>query len=199
MNKNIFTLTLILMFLLMNIIGCSEPDKEGVANYFPSTVESSWEFKGTGNEFAEYKQTVTYQKDDKVQFAINNSGTSSKAIYTISDNAITRVLLIHESYDDENLLETDYEPNDDTIMIKLPFQVGNKWDVPNGSREIVDTESNIITPAEYFTDCIKIKCEFNESEGYSYEYYQKDVGLVKTEYIHDDYKINSTLKKYFIS
>lgn len=190
--------TLIFIFLV-SIIGCSKLEKENPADYFPVSIGNSWEFQGIGNEYATFNQEVIYQKDDRAQFKINNGATISKAIYKISPDNITRILQIFESYDDENLLEKGFDANDNTIIIKTPLEIGTNWEVPVGTREIVGVESNIITPAGNFTDCIIIKCEFNETEGIMYEYYQKGVGLVKSEYILDDFKIISSLQKYNIN
>ena len=133
-----------------------------------------------------------------MQFNIVNPGTSSKAVYTISKDAVTRILSIHESYEDENLLEKGFEPNDNTIIIQAPLKEGNRWEVPGGIREIVAVNANIITPAGNFKECIKIKCQYDDSDSINYEYYQRNVGLVKKEYINNGYRVTSSLKEYTI-
>lgn len=197
MNKKTFVLSLII-FLIIGTVGCSNSKDNNLTAYFPITVGSNWYFEGVGNEFAEFTQTVAFKQGDKVQININNGGTSSKAVYTISQDAITRILLVHESYEDENFLEMGRDTNDNTIMIKTPLKTGTKWEVPGGTREIVEVNTNIITPAGNFTDCIKIKCLYDNSNGINYEYYQKNVGLVKKEFIENEFKVTSSLKEYTI-
>lgn len=196
-NIKIYLLTFLLLFTT-GTIGCSNSDNNEIRAFFPITVGSNWHFEGSGNEFAEFNQFVSYRLDDKVQFNIVNPGTSSKAIYTISEDAITRILLEHESYEDENLLEIGFEANDNTIILRTPLKEGTTWEVPGGTREIVAVNANIITPAGNFTDCIKIKCLYDDSESINYEYYQRNVGLVKKEFIDNEFKVTSSLKEYTI-
>lgn len=190
-------ISFLILIIITGIIGCYHSDND-VTAFFPITEGSKWHFEGRGNEFAEFTQTIAYKSDDQVQFNIVNPGTSSKAVYTVFQDAITRVLLISESYEDENLLETGFEANDNTIIIKGPLKKDNLWKVPGGTREIVEVNANVITPAGNFKDCIKIKCLYEDSNSINYEYYQRNVGLVKIEYIQDEYKVTSTLKEYTI-
>lgn len=199
MRKKIKVYLLIcLLLFITGTTGCSNSDNNDITAFFPTTVGSNWYFAGSGNEFAEFNQSVSYKLDNQVQFDIVNPGTSAKAIYTISKDTITRIFLEHESYEDENLLEMGFEANDNTIILKTPLKEGTAWEFPGGTREIVEVNANIITPAGNFTDCIKIKCQYDDSESINYEYYQRNVGLVKKEFIDNEFKVTSSLKEYTI-
>ena len=49
-------------------------------------------FKGTGNEFASYKETTTWLGENHVQTVINNGGATVEKIYRITMNEVQLVL-----------------------------------------------------------------------------------------------------------
>ncbi len=211
--KRIVPLMLILIFMAVLSFGCtpeqgtkSEDNKtpsaangektEKVSDYFPATPGSRWVYLGEGNEYASYTQEAVYSKDNMAQFVSNNGGTSMTSIFEINDNYVKRVYQEWEIYDPDNYLETGFTPNDDTIMLKGPIAIGTSWTNEASSREIVSINSNINTPAGSFDNCVKVKINFENST--IYEYYHKNTGLVKSEFLSQDARVTSTLEEFEI-
>ena len=99
-----------------------------------------------------------------------------------------------EEYDGNNLL--DEEANDNLVLIKVPLEAGTKWETPNGTREIVETDAVVDTPAGEFEGCIKI--EITTEHSVMYEYYKEGIGLVKREFLSEGMTVTSTLEEYSI-
>lgn len=175
-----------------------EPAKEVVpivkpGDFFPLVVGSTWEYLGEGNEYASFNRKVLFTSGNLAQIREDNGGTVSAAVFKISPEAVSRVFFMGEAYDDQmNYLNTS--SNENIIILKTPLQVGTKWTEPNGTREIVDINATIATPAGSFTQCLKVKISNENST--LYEYYKKGVGMVKREFISGDTKVSSSLKKH---
>lgn len=190
MKKKICLYFLLLLGLLLT--GCG-PDQAEPEDYFPAEQGNNWEYAGTGNEYASFKSEVLYtQDDDRVQIQEINPGTSTAAVYTITDKAVTRVYLAGEKYHQENLLQE--ADNDHTIVLKTPLRKGTKWSTKKGQREIQSVAETVKTPAGTFKNCIKIIIKEAGSTGY--EYYCEDIGLVKREFDTPDMQVSSILTKY---
>ncbi|MFY9473644.1 MAG: hypothetical protein WAQ00_08720, partial [Tepidanaerobacteraceae bacterium] len=97
-------------------------------------------------------------------------------------------------YNETNFL--DEEPNDNLVILKKPLKVGSKWETPQGSREIVEIDATVDTPAGKFEDCIKVRISMENST--SNEYFKRGVGMVKREFVSEGTTVTSTLEKYEI-
>lgn len=196
------------------MVGCSGPfntppqtgggkdkpkQQETVKNpgdYFPLTRGSTWKYLGEGNEYASFNREVTHEKGNLSQTKTDNGGTVSAAVFETTDCAVTRVFFKGEEYDGKDFLETT--PNDNTIILKAPLEVGTSWVDQSGVlREIVDVKATVYTPAGNFESCVKVKISNEHST--IYEYYKEGVGMIKSEFISGDTKVTSTLEKYNIS
>lgn len=192
MKKTSYLILLILM-LVMIVVGCEAEEVEP-EDFFPSREKNTWEYEGKGNEYASFIREVLYEDDDRVQIQENNGGTSVATVYTLTDEAVTRVYFEGERYDQTNLLK---EPeNDNTVIIKAPIKKGTKWKTKDGEREIQSITDTVDTPAGKFTNCLKIAIKTPDST--VYEYYHSGTGLVKREYVAKDMRVSSTLKKYTV-
>ena len=174
-------------------------NKEKVPNlqpkdYFPLYEGSSWEYQGEGNEYASFTRNVMYVKGNLAQVREDNGGTVGASVFKTSADAITRIFFRGESYDETNYLTS--KSNENMIVLKSPIAVGTKWTNPNNEREIVDTKASVTTPAGTFKECIKVKITENDST--TYEYFAKGVGMVMREFIYEELRITSSLKKYDI-
>jgi len=208
--KRIVSYAFILVLTVMLLASCAqeseqpgteEPQKQeekvSVADYYPLAVGNQWEYEGVGNEFASYTQKVLYSKGNKYQVMIDNGGTVSANIYVLNDESLVRIYSEAEVYDEKNVL--DQEGNMEDIIIKAPIEVGTKWESQGNSCEITDVDATVTVPAGTFDNCLVVKVTYKESGAYSNFYYCKGVGLVKSEYIDNDFEVLSLLKSYKIS
>ncbi|MDD2481465.1 MAG: hypothetical protein PHF82_04940, partial [Lutispora sp.] len=116
-------------------------------------------------------------------------------IYEIKDDSIVNTYMEGEVYDEKNVLDND--ANLDTVIIKLPIEVGNKWISEENSYEIIDINASVTVPAGTFEDCIIVKEIYKDKTAYRNYYYKKEVGLVKSEYkTNDGFTVSSLLKSY---
>jgi len=154
-----------------------------------------WYYQGRGMEYAAFNRKVLYTKDNYAQLSEDNGGTVTTTIYETTPEALKQVYFEGESYNPPNMLEQGFTPNENMIILRSPINEGTKWDNKDGSREIVDMNASIETPAGTFKPCLKVKIT-SDNNSTVYEYYKKDLGLVKREFIADDASITSSLEKY---
>lgn len=171
-------------------------DTGKVSDYFPITPGSRWVYRGEGNEYASYTQEAIYTRDNMAQFGSNNGGTAMTSIFETDDDYVKRVYREGESYNPDNYLETGFTPNDDTILLKAPIKIGTSWTNSGIGREIVSVNSNVDTPAGSFDNCVKVKISFEDST--IYEYYHKNTGLIKSEFLAEDAAVTSVLEEFEI-
>ncbi len=168
------------------------PNKPG--DYFPLSRGSTWVYEGEGNEFASFTREVLFTSANRAQLMEDNGGTIMASVFTVSDSEVTRIITLPESYDGRYLL--DEEPNDLTVILKSPLEVGTRWNTPNGEREIVATDATVETPAGTFKDCLKIRIAGTDST--LFEYFKEGVGMVKREFISGETRVTSALKSFSI-
>jgi hypothetical protein len=171
-----------------------KPEELSLREYFPLTEGSTWQYLGEGNEFASFTREVLFAREDQAQIIENNGGTISASVFKTTDEEITRVFFQGEEYNETNFL--DEEPNDNLIILKKPLKVGTKWETSQGTREIIESDAIVDTPAGKFEDCIKVRISLETST--SYEYFKDGIGMVKREFTSEDTTVTSTLEKYEI-
>jgi hypothetical protein len=171
-----------------------EPHVLSLKDYFPLTGGSTWKYLGEGMEYASFSREVLYVGGNRAQVSENNGGTVSASLFEFREGEIVRTFFRGEEYDGNNLL--DEEANDNLVLIKVPLEAGTKWETPNGTREIVETDAVVDTPAGKFEGCIKI--EITTEHSVMYEYYKEGVGLVKREFLSEGAAVTSTLEEYSI-
>jgi len=154
-----------------------------------------WQYQGEGNEYASFSREVLFAQDDRAQIREDNGGTVSAAVFEITDDAVIRIFFQGETYGETNFL--GQRPNENTVILKSPLEVGTKWEDPNGTREIVDVNAAVDTPAGKFEKCIKVKISVQDST--LYEYVKEGVGMVERKFISVDSRVTSVLEKYKIN
>ncbi|MCR6545792.1 hypothetical protein [Dehalobacterium formicoaceticum] len=169
-------------------------DKVTLGDYLPLTVGSTWQYLGEGNEYATFSREVMFAQGNRAQIKEDNGGTVSALVYEVTEDTITTIYSQGESYENENFL--DAEPNDDLIILKTPLEVGTKWETKDGTREIIDLNASLDTPAGKFDQLIKVEIIYPDST--MYEYYKAGVGLIKREFLSEGFEVTSTLEKYEI-
>ncbi|MBA1334564.1 MAG: hypothetical protein HPY66_2413 [Firmicutes bacterium] len=172
------------------------PDEEtpGIrpADFFPLELGLSWEYQGEGNEYASFTREVVFTDGNLGQIREDNGGTVTASVFKTDSEAVTLVYFLGEAYGDDNYLNS--VPNSNVAILKAPLEVGTKWEEPNGTREIIDTNAAVSTPAGNFDQCIKV--EIDNPNSTVYEYYKKDIGLVKREFISGDTRVTSSLENF---
>lgn len=164
-------------------------------DYFPLTEGSFWQYQGEGNEYASFSREIVFAQGDRAQVREDNGGTVSAAVFEVTEEAVIRTFFMGEAYDEE----IDYlnEPaNDNTIILQAPLEVGRAWEAPNGTREIVDLNATVETPAGTFDNCIQIQVSFAEST--LHEYFKEGIGMVKREFATEGMSVTSSLESYEI-
>ena len=205
MKKNlIILLLLVFVMLISGCLGANQQSEQNptpeepkvtpkvLAEYFPLTVGSVWEYQGEGNEYASFTREVFFASGNRYQTMEDNGGTVMAIIYQVTEDAVTRTYSEGEVYDKINLL--DKEANENTIILKSPLESGNKWQTADTTREIVDINATVQTPAGKYDNCIKVSVSSEHST--IYEYYKEGVGLVKREFISEGLEVTSSLKSF---
>ncbi|MHB1421399.1 MAG: TapB family protein [Bacillota bacterium] len=199
-------LALLLVVLLVDKLDKAPVEQDGQTttistpgDYFPLTKGSTWDYEGTGNEYASFTREVLFTEGDLAQITESNGGTDITRIYKTTDEAVISIFNMGESYTRENML--NQKPNENTTILMSPLVKGTKWIGKNVEREIVDTSATVETPAGVFKDCLKVTV-INREQGVDstvYEYYAKGVGMVKEEFIFSgEIAVTSSLKAYHI-
>lgn len=171
------------------------PEEETMIGYFPLKVGNTWEYEGKGMEYAEYKQWVKYEKENKYQVMVDNGGTLIASVFTVGKDSIATTYKESEASDEKNVL--DMKNNVDITVLKLPLKKGTSWVSEENSYSIVQTDAEITVPAGSFKDCVVVKAVFKDKATFMLFYYKKSIGLVQSEFHAENGEIiTSKLKKY---
>lgn len=170
----------------------SAPPVSDLADLFPLTKGSSWQYQGEGNEFASFSREVVFANENKGQIRENNGGTISAAVFEVTDEAITLIFFQGEAYEETDFL--DQQPSENIVILKKPLEVGTSWEEQTGNREIVSVDAIVDTPAGQFENCIKV--EITGGDSTVIEYFKDGVGMVKREFISGDTRVTSSLESF---
>ncbi|NLT96347.1 MAG: hypothetical protein GXW85_12615 [Clostridia bacterium] len=167
-----------------------------VKDVYPLNEGDYWKFAGTGNEFAPFEQKVLFREGDRAQMQSATGGTVMAIIYEFKDGELRVVYSQEEFYEEVNIL--DRENTMEEVILKEPIQVGNTWQSGGKEYKIEALDADVETPAGRFENCVKITVNATEYNSESVVYYKPGLGLVKQEYIADDYHIVQELEEYSI-
>lgn len=167
------------------------PTLSKIEDYYPTIQNSSYQYLGEGNEYASFKEYVDYNFENKTQRRINNGGTETIKVIQILNGELAVIFSASEIYHRENFLEKEEGKKD--IILKEPLTVGTAWESMDGNkREITSVNKEIETPLGKYST-LEVKTTFKDSV--IFDYYAKNVGLIKTEYKSGDFIVTSTLEK----
>lgn len=166
-------------------------DQETVQDYFPIQNNVELVYEGSGNEYASYTVFFDFTAENKLQRRVNNGGTEQVEVIQIADGKATRLFHQAEVYYRANFL--DQPANEQDVLLMEPIAVGTSWTASNGAtRTITDVAAAVSTPrGQYTAVCVETTNEF----GTTTDYYAKNVGLVKTVYLSDNYEVSSSLSE----
>ncbi len=207
--KNTIIYLNILLVLFIGLTACAQVDipereeNQETANlkaYFPMHQGMEYSYAGEGNEFAPFKRKIMFVEDNYLQLTDNNGGTVVIKVYKYNDREITEVFSEGEFYEDENLIP-DVRNNEEKgeIILKAPLEVGKSWSSNDGDREIIAVDQKVKVPAGTFYQVVKIKISYQDSNNTGYEYYAPNIGLIKSEYLGEGFKIISELESFSLN
>lgn len=174
-----------------------KPEPGTPSDYYPLAAGNYWIYEGYGNEYASFTRKVEYTRDNLAQLSENNGGTVITTVLSREDTGITRVFFEPESYHPGNLLEANFTPNDQTVLLQYPLVIGATWTSGDCEKIVEATDVEVATPAGVFEQCAKIRLTWPQSNGY--EYYKVGIGMVKQEFLMEEGTISSTLKEYHLT
>lgn len=148
-----------------------------LVDYFPPQAQGQRVYTSDGMEFSSFTETIDFTSDNLRQTRENNGGTSLLKLYAISPKEVSLRAQMPEFYVHEDYLDRLKDEEKQKILLQAPLQVGHKWAVPAGEREIKSLDASIDTPAGVFTNVLVVE---EHLEGQStLEYYAPQAGLVK--------------------
>ncbi|NLZ80249.1 MAG: GerMN domain-containing protein [Clostridiales bacterium] len=216
MKKKFSILILLLTILSLSVNGCSTKkiDKEidttventtgivetttveeteaalTVIDYYPFTENNSYLFEGEGNEYASYSVFIDYIDENRMQTRTNNGGSETVRIIEYKNGQLIETLSREETYFRENFLSNP--PDSEEILLKEPLTIGTTWTLPDGrKRYISNIDMEISTPA---SDYLALEVTTEGDNYINYNYYVKNLGLVKTLFVSDGMEVTSTLE-----
>lgn len=165
--------------------------------YFPLHQGMEYSYAGEGIEFAPFKRKLMFVQDNYLQLTDDNGGTVVVKVYKVDENEVVELFSKGEFYDDDNLISDVREDGDKgEILLMAPLEEGNNWKSNNQEREIVAVDQKVKVPAGIFYDVVKVKISYKDSNNTGYDYYAPNIGLIKNEYLGENFKIKSELKAF---
>ena len=171
-------------------------DSYNLKAYFPLQAGIEYSYAGEGIEYASFKRKVMYVEDNYLQLTDNNGGTIVVKIYKFADNEIREVYSQGEFYKEDNIIPDIKNKNEGPIILQTPLKVGHSWKNENEKREIVATNAKVKVPAGTFYQVVKIKISHFDSNNISYNYFAPNIGLIKSEYIGENFEVISKLESF---
>ena len=171
-------------------------DSNNLKAYFPLHSGIEYSYAGEGIEYASFKRKVIYVEDKYLQLTDNNGGTVVVKIYKYDDNEIREVYTEGEFYKEDNIIPDIKNKNEGPVILQSPLKVGHSWENKKEKREIVATNEKVQVPAGTFYQVVKIKILYFDSENISYNYFAPNIGLIKSEYIGENFEVISKLESF---
>ncbi|MEO4053700.1 hypothetical protein [Solibacillus sp. CAU 1738] len=139
-------------------------------------------FRGTGNEFASYKEKTTWLFDHYIQTVLNNGGAIVEKIYRITATEV-QLVLQQEVPEEPTTAYTEQQLNalaTIAVIWEAPFEERKKM----GNRQIVGIPAEITTEYGHFTDVIIV--EEVADNNINRFFYAPDYGLIRLEFYNNN-------------
>lgn len=193
MKSKGFTAAVILVVMIVVLcLGCvsiANGMPESLRDYFPLKPNVRYIYEGYGSEYASYSVYNDYISNNRAQQRINNGGTEIARGIEADEQSISVVFSREEAYYRENLL--DKTADNRQILIKTPLKAGTTWSLGDSKvRTITDTAAIVDTPSGSYK-AIEVVTQAPDYK--TVDYYAKNIGLVKSEFISGDTKVASSL------
>lgn len=175
-----------------------------VRAYFPSLAGMTYYYVGEGMEYAHFSRRLTHVAPGAIQVE-DLSGTNLVQVIETSPQELRSVWSEEEFLENRSLLEPQARSgresgwNTELVLLQAPLEKGHTWSDERFQREIVATELTVRVPLGEFQDVVVVKNKSINNEGFvQYEYYAKNIGLIKREALFvengDTYAVVSSLR-----
>ena len=149
--------------------------------YFPPNLNSMYIYRGFNNNLINFKSSVDYFNNNKIQVRFDNGITNTVNIYEYSNDGIKLSFQVGNTYYHQNFL--DKSNNIDNYLIKEPIVKNNMWLLSDGSKRcITNVDIEVKTQFNLFHSAIEIVTIFKNNSDFSVDYYVLGIGLVKSIY-----------------
>lgn len=168
----------------------SEPD---LRMYFPPLKGMTYYYAGDGMEFASLSRRITFVTPGYLQVE-DLSGTNLAQVVEYGATGLKVIWSEEEFYETKSLLEPSNLEERETgssknrILLQAPIVKGHTWNDEGFRREIVATDEVVTVPLGTFYEVVVVKSRSAGTDDFvQYEYYAKNVGLIKREslYVQD--------------
>lgn len=150
-------------------------------DYFPHNSNSIYIYRGFNNNLINFKSSIDYFNNNKVQVRFDNGTTNTVNIYEYTDNGIKLSFQIENAYHHQNFL--DESNTMDNYLIKDPIIKNNMWLLSDGSKRcITNVDIKVKTQFNLFPSALEIVTISKDNFEFSVDYYVLGIGLVKSIY-----------------
>lgn len=169
------------------------PDGYSLAGFFMKDG-AEVEFKGEGNEFAQFTAKTQWLNDRFVNVYEDNGGTVMLRTFRIDKDKIVVVQEEGESYTEYNPSASELEQlKPQYTYLQLPLKKGEQFD----GWTVIDHNAKLDTPLQAFKNVFVIEKE-NEG-GINRKYFAEGYGEIKREFImkegDEEFIVTSTIEK----
>ena len=149
--------------------------------YFPPKSNSVYIYRGFSNSLINFKTSIDYFSENKLQVRLDNGITNSINVYEYVDDGIKLSFQSGNTCYHQNLLNENNCTNN--YLIKEPIIKDNMWFLSNGSKRcITNIDIEVKTQFNIFPSAIEIVTISKNNREFSVDYYVLGIGLVKSIY-----------------
>ena len=149
--------------------------------YFPPNSNSMYIYRGFSNSLINFKTSIDYFSENKLQVRLDNGITNSINVYEYVDDGIKLSFQSGNTCYHQNLLNENNCTNN--YLIKEPIIKDNMWFLSNGSKRcITNIDIEVKTQFNIFPSAIEIVTISKNNREFSVDYYVLGIGLVKSIY-----------------
>lgn len=147
-----------------------------IKDFYPFKENIKYEYVGTGNEYAAFRLSIDYIKDNRIQLRKNNGGTEVVNVLEYKDKQLKLIFLKEECYYREDF--TSKPSNKDEILLKEPLVKGTTWTLSDGRKRYI---SNVDVPITTLLGNFKaLEITTEDKTQTTLDYYALNTGLVQT-------------------
>lgn len=162
-----------------------------IKDFYPFNENTKYEYIGKGNEYAAFRLSIDYIKDNRIQLRKNNGGTEIVNVLEYKDKQLKLIFTKEECYYREDF--TSKPSNKDEVLLKEPLIKGTSWILSDGRKRYI---SNVDVPISTLSGNYKaLEITTEDGTQKTLDYYALNAGLVQTIYNSKDTEIKSSLNK----
>lgn len=203
MSKHVFDLTrklffrcFILLCMYAGLLACSlmppsNTSKITAADFFPIRDNTKHSYEGYGNEYASYVIWSDYTSSDRIQYRMDNGGVTIAEVIEIGSDSVQRIFYSADTWARESYLDEAVDANSSEVLLMNPIKEGTTWVLRDGAKRTITKLNYAVTTPLGTYETIEVETQYQSD--LTRQYYAKDVGLIKTEYIMGNESVTSVL------